>query len=185
MYTCECGFAFSLWNALLIISWLCSLTSECTLCRSCSFSGNFLPLLGSQVDFNSSLWDLAWLPLPSHSPGGSDGKESACNAGDIRYPGFFPGSERFPGEGHGSLLQNSCLGNSMDRGAWWATVHGVTESQWDSTQHTIAIAVHSFIRGHLGRFPVLTIVNSAAVNFAVRVSLNYSFVWINAQEWDC
>ena len=59
-------------------------------------------------------------------PGGSDGKESACNAGD---PGSIPGSGRFSGEGNGNSLQYSCLENSMDRGAWWAVVHGVTESE--------------------------------------------------------
>ena len=59
-------------------------------------------------------------------PGGSDAKEPACNAGD---PGSVPGLGRFPGEGNGNLLQYSCLENSMDRGAWWATVHEVTKSQ--------------------------------------------------------
>ena len=54
--------------------------------------------------------------------GGSDGKESACNAGDL---GSIPGWGRSPGEGNGNSLQYSCLENSMDRGAWWATVHGV------------------------------------------------------------
>ena len=57
-------------------------------------------------------------------PGGSDGEESACNAGD---PGLIPGSRRSPGEGNGNPFQYSCLENSMDRGAGWATVHGVTE----------------------------------------------------------
>ena len=60
------------------------------------------------------------------SPGGSDGKESARNAGD---PGSNPGLGRFPGEGNGNPLQYSCLENSMDGGAWWATVHGVTKSR--------------------------------------------------------
>ena len=58
-------------------------------------------------------------------PGGSDGKESACNAGD---PGSKPELARSPGEGNGNPLQYSCLKNSMDRGAWRATVHGVTEN---------------------------------------------------------
>ena len=58
--------------------------------------------------------------------GGSDGKESVSNAGD---PGLIPGSGRSPGEGNGNPLQYSCLENSLDRGAWWATVHGVTKSQ--------------------------------------------------------
>ena len=58
--------------------------------------------------------------------GSSDGKESACNAED---PGSIPGSGRSPGKGNGYPLQYSCLENSMDRGAWWATVHGVAKSQ--------------------------------------------------------
>ena len=53
-------------------------------------------------------------------PGGSEGKASACNAGD---PGSIPGSGRSPGEGNGYALQYSCLENPMDRGAWWATAH--------------------------------------------------------------
>ena len=58
-------------------------------------------------------------------PGGSDGKESACNSGD---PGLILGLGRSPGEGNGYPLQYSCLKNSMDRGVWWATVQGVTKS---------------------------------------------------------
>ena len=58
-------------------------------------------------------------------PGGSDDKESACNARD---PGSIPGLRRSSGEGNGNPLQYSCLENSTDRGAWWATVHGVAES---------------------------------------------------------
>ena len=63
-------------------------------------------------------------------PGGSDSKESACNAGD---PGLIPGSGRPPGEGKGYPLQYSCLENPMDRGAWQATVHVVTK-QLDTTE---------------------------------------------------
>ena len=59
-------------------------------------------------------------------PDGSDGKESACNVGDL---GSIPGLESSHGEGNGYPLQYSCLGNSMDRGAWRATVHGATKSQ--------------------------------------------------------
>ena len=58
-------------------------------------------------------------------PGGSVGKESAWNAGD---PGSIPDTGRSPGEGNGYPLQYSCLENSTDRGAWWATVHGVAKS---------------------------------------------------------
>ena len=56
-------------------------------------------------------------------PGSSDDKESACNVGD---PGSIPGSGKFSGERNGNPLQYSCLGNPMDRGAWRATVRGVT-----------------------------------------------------------
>ena len=58
-------------------------------------------------------------------PHSSDGKESAFNAGD---PGLIPGSGRSPRERNVYPLQCSCLGNSMDRGAWQATVHEVTKS---------------------------------------------------------
>ena len=58
-------------------------------------------------------------------PGSSEVKVSACNAGDL---GSIPGLERSPGEGNGNPLQYSCLENLMDRGAWWATVHGVAKS---------------------------------------------------------
>ena len=59
-------------------------------------------------------------------PGGSEGKESAYNAGD---PGLIPGSGRSPGEGYGNPLQYSRLENPMDGGAWWATVHGVLQAR--------------------------------------------------------
>ena len=59
-------------------------------------------------------------------PGGSEGKESACNAGDAD---LIPGLERSPGEQNGFPLQDSCLENPMGRGTWQATVHGVAESQ--------------------------------------------------------
>ena len=59
-------------------------------------------------------------------PGNSDGKESTCNAGD---QGLIPGLRRYPGEDDGNLLQYSCLVNSMDRGAWQATVYGAAKSQ--------------------------------------------------------
>ena len=55
------------------------------------------------------------------------GKESACKVGESVELGSIPGLERFPGEGNGNPLQYSCLENSMDRGAWWATIHGVTK----------------------------------------------------------
>ena len=56
--------------------------------------------------------------------GGSDGKDSACSAGD---PSLIPGSGQFPAEGNGSPLQFSCLENPLDKGAWQATVHRVVK----------------------------------------------------------
>ena len=55
-------------------------------------------------------------------------KNLPANAGDTGDTGLIPGSGRSPGEGNGSPLQYSCLGNRMDRGTWWAIVHGVTKS---------------------------------------------------------
>ena len=59
-------------------------------------------------------------------PGGSVVKNPLDNAGDANS---IPGLGKSPGEGPGNLLQYSCLGNHMDRGAWWATAHGVAKSQ--------------------------------------------------------
>ena len=59
-------------------------------------------------------------------PGGSDGQETACNAGDL---GSIPGSGRSTGEENGHPLQYSCLENSMDRGVWLATIHGFAKSR--------------------------------------------------------
>ena len=83
-------------------------------------------------------------------PGGSDGKESACNAGDL---GLITGLGRSPGGGHGNPLQYSCLENLMDRGDWWATVHGVTKSQTqlsDQAQHELVKLV-SLLKNEEGR----------------------------------
>ena len=60
-------------------------------------------------------------------PGGSVVKSPPANAGDA---GSIPGLGRAPGEGSGNLLQCSCLGNPIDRGAWQATIHGVTKECW-------------------------------------------------------
>ena len=76
------------------------------------------------------LFDIIYLiianPQSVGFPGGSDGKEYACNAGDL---GSIPGLGRSPGGGHGNPLQYSCLEDPMDRGAWPAIVHAVTKSQ--------------------------------------------------------
>ena len=61
-------------------------------------------------------------------PGHASGKEPVCQCRRCRVTGLIPELERSPGRGHHNPLQYSCLGNPMDRGAWWATVHGVTKS---------------------------------------------------------
>ena len=79
-----------------------------------------LPLYYHHYYCSCMWWERLTHAVPS---GGSDGKESACSARDL-----IPGSGRSPGEGHGNPLLYSCLENPMDRGAWWATVHGVAKS---------------------------------------------------------
>ena len=77
------------------------------------------------------------VPRPWGFPGGASGKEPTCQCRRCQRRGFGPWFRRSPGGGHGNPLQHSCLENPMDRGAWWATVHGVAESwarlKWLST----------------------------------------------------
>ena len=69
------------------------------------------------------IWAL--VPRTNECPGGSDGKESACNTGNSVS---IPVSGRYPGGRHSNPLQYFCMENPMDRGVWWATVHGVEKS---------------------------------------------------------
>ena len=73
-------------------------------------------------------------------PGGSDGKASTCNAGDL---GSIPGLGRSPGEGNGNPLQHSCLENPMDGGAWQATIHGAAKSRTQLSDFIIFQLVNS------------------------------------------
>ena len=73
-------------------------------------------------------------------PGSSVVKNPPANAGEA---GLFPGSGRSPGERNGNPLQYSCLENSMDRGAWWATVHGVAKGQ---TRLSDRVNTHSYLK---------------------------------------
>ena len=71
--------------------------------------------------------------MPSEEPGGPPGGsvESPASAGDM---GLIPVSERCPGKGNGNPLQYSCQENSMDTGAWWATVYGRGHKELDTTE---------------------------------------------------
>jgi len=60
--------------------------------------------------------------------GGSNGKESTCNVGDL---GSISGLRRCPGGGHGNTLQYSCMENTLDRGSWWAMINGITRVRHD------------------------------------------------------
>ena len=64
-------------------------------------------------------------------------KNSPANAGDARDTGLILESGRSPGGGNGNPLQYSCLENSMDRGTWWATFHGIAKSQTQLSSHTV------------------------------------------------
>ena len=75
-------------------------------------------------------------------PGGSVVKNPPANAGATEDMGSVPGSGRSPGGGHGNPLQYSCLENLTDRGAWWAIVHGVTES-WTQPKR---LSMHALTR---------------------------------------
>ena len=68
----------------------------------------------------------------------SEVKNLPAKTGDS---GFIPGLGRFPGDGNGNPLQCSCLGNPMDRGAWWATVHGVAKSTTQLSDSTVCVCV--------------------------------------------
>ena len=72
--------------------------------------------------------------------GDPDSKESTCNVEDL---GSLPGLGRSPGEGNGNPLQYSCLENSMDRGAWWAIVHGVVKSRTRLSNFTFTFHFHA------------------------------------------
>ena len=93
---------------------------------------NFLhTILFTTADLQQSLNVLSPYTFVEDFPGHPSGKEPACqcNTGNIRDVGLIPGLGRSPGEGNGYPFQYSCLKNPMDRGAWWAIVHGVAKSQ--------------------------------------------------------
>ena len=109
----------SFFNNLLLYFWLCCIFIAAWALSLVVKSGDCSP-----VAMRGLLTAVA--SLGAGFPGGSDGKESACSAGD---PGSIPGSGTSPEEGNSNPLQYPCLENSMDGGAWQATVYGVTKSR--------------------------------------------------------
>ena len=116
-----------------------------TLCDSMDYRTPGLPVHQQLQEFTQThLHQDADAIQPSHPlsspsptfPGGSDGKDSACNAGD---PGLIPGSGRASGEGNGHPLQYSCPQNSLDRAAWQAKVHGITKESDTAEQLKISM----------------------------------------------
>ena len=89
-----------------------------------------IALYTTRLAFVVFLWILIFV-------GGSDGKVSACDEGDL---GFIPESRRSPGEGNGNPLQYSCLENSVDGGVLWATVHGGSKESDTTEQLTLRFA---------------------------------------------
>ena len=90
----------------------------------CYFNSDYFWEIGVKVIFKIFFFILYNMGFP----GGSVVKNPPANAGDIRDACLIPGSGRFPGVGNSSPIQYSCLENSMDREAWWATVHGTAGS---------------------------------------------------------
>ena len=111
-------------------------------------------------------------------------KNSPSNTGGVRVVGSIAGLGRSPGGGNGNLLQYSCLGNSMDRGAWWALVHRVAKSQTQThAQHIFTASVNEIINiffqlifvGMWEPFHVCILI----------VSKNFARLFSSFQELDC
>ena len=99
----------------------------------------------SRLDLNFLLLAMESKLYTTHSigfPGSSDGKGSACNAGD---PDSIPGLGRYPGEENGYPLKYSCLENSMDRGVWWATVHALQTVRHDWATITFPLSLSHIV----------------------------------------
>ena len=115
-------------------------TASERVCDSRRLNDNFAGHWGppAQADQARNQWGEG--PVFYGFPGGLDGQESACNEEDL---GSASGSGRSPGEGNSYSFQCSCLENSIDRGAWWTTVHGVARVRCDWVTNTFTCTYHS------------------------------------------
>ena len=104
-------------------------------------------------------------------------KNLPVNTGDARDTGLIPARGRYPGVGNGNPLQYTCLENSMDRGAWWATVHGIAKSQTWLSNWGLNILLCAYMTIYLPilllmalcSFQILTVRNNATMNSVVHV----------------
>ena len=101
-----------------------------------------IPLLGIYPEKTTILKDTRTPCVHSGFPGGTSGKEPACQYRRCRELGLVPGLGRSSGEGNGNPLQYSCLENPMDRGVWWATVHGAAKSRTRLKQLSSSSDIH-------------------------------------------
>ena len=130
------------------LGFFCCLMSYLTLCPKIPFRDT--PTSRNSVLDPHGIFLCSFLlgpPSLQVTPGGSEVKVSACNAGDL---GSIPGSGRSPGEGNGNPLQYSCLENPTDGGAWWPTVYGVAKSgtrlsDFSSLPSLQALAAHTLL----------------------------------------
>ena len=102
-----------------------------------------MKVLGQHYSFKSRGLDIWVIQIMTGDfSGGTVVKNLPAKAGDAGDTALIPGLERPPGGGNGNPLQYFCLGNPMDRGGWWATVHGVTKSQTLLSMHTHLTFTH-------------------------------------------
>ena len=139
--------------------------------------------LASRLEKHKSCFSLLLRACAFAIPsGGSDGEESACNAGDL---GLIPGSERSSGEGNGNPLLYPCRENFLSRGVWWTAVHGITKS-WTrlSDWHTHSLStLRCLFKRHLGEIPSRCILYKIPVSSSEKAApvfliLFYSFPFV-------
>ena len=139
------------WSQPWICGELLKIPVPCSILSDFISNTQYVPNMWLYLSIHSLTWYLLRAVhnnletyIQPYFPGGSDGKESACRTGNL---GLIAELGRSPGQGNGNPLQYSCLENSMDREAWWATFHGVTESQtrlsdWHTHTHGMCALSH-------------------------------------------